>query len=134
MLYAEAAQELAAPYAAGSIYGKIIRETENSRAFERRVFEKITAELEESSSPDAPFTARIAALHRNRELWIALTCDAASEGNQLPEAVRAKVISLGLWVFRETQNAIRGTTSIGNMIAINRIIMVGLGAEIQGVD
>src|ERR1019366_7422846 len=124
---------LAGPVGPASIYVKIIRDTENPRDIEHRVFEQVTAALEDAALPDAPFTARIAAAHRNRELWLALTCDAANEGNTLPDTLRASIISLGIWVFRETQRVMRKTGSLGDLIAINRTIMRGLRPASQGI-
>jgi len=125
---------LASPVGAGSIYGKVIRDTENPREIERRVFEQVTAALEDAEYPGVPFTARIAALHRNRELWLTLTCDLASEDNPLPMSLRARIISLGIWVFGETQRVMRNATPLADLIAINRTIMRGLAAASDGAS
>ena len=91
------------------------------------MFEDVTAALQDASTPNTPFPRRIAAVHRNRELWLALTCDVASEDNALSDSLRASIISLGLWVFRETSRVMRDGGPLGDLIEINRSIMRGLG-------
>ena len=104
MQFSNADLSLAGPVGATAVYGKVIRDTENPREIERRVFEDITTELETAERPDAPFTARIAAMHRNRELWLTLTCDLADDNNALPAPLRARIISIGIWVLgRDTK-------------------------------
>ena len=110
-------------------YGKIIRETAHGRTIEYRVFEDVTAALVDAGVPGMPFAHRIAAVHRNRELWLALTCDVANEDNALPESLRASIISLGIFVFRESSRVIREFGSFDDLIEINRIVMRGLRVE-----
>lgn len=43
----------------------------------------------------------IEALHYLRRLWLVLIEDLASPENDLPQALRADIISIGLWVMRE---------------------------------
>src|ERR1700722_2595599 len=86
----------AGPAGAGSIYGKIIRDTERPRDIELRIFEQITTALEAADQPGTHFTVRIAAMHRNRELWQTLTSDLLDEENKLPKSLRASLISLGI--------------------------------------
>src|SRR5580698_2739842 len=102
----------AGPAAAGSIYGKVIRDTEGPREFELRIFEQITAALEAADQPGTHFTVRIAAMHRNRELWITLTSDLMDEGNKLPKSLRASLISLGIWVTNETNRVMQNAAPL----------------------
>jgi flagellar protein FlaF len=134
MQFANVALPFAGPSHAGSIYGKVMRETESPREIEYRVFEQITAALEDAEHPDAHFTTRIAAMHRNRELWLTLTCDLANENNELPNSLRASLISLGLWVVRETQRLKRNSGSLADLIEVNRSIMRGLAAAPGGAS
>ena len=129
MLFTNPEPSLGGPAGPALAYGKIIRETANARNIEYRVFEDVTSELVEAGLPGMPFTRRIAAVHRNRELWLALTCDAAGEDNALPESLRAHIISLGIFVFRESSRVIRDFGSFDDLIEINRIVMRGLRSE-----
>jgi flagellar protein FlaF len=124
----------AGPAGAGSIYGKIIRDTERPRDFELRIFEQITAALEAANQPGTHFTVRIAAMHRNRELWMTLTSDLMDEGNQLPKSLRASLISLGIWVTNETHLAMQNTTSLEALIEVNRSIIRGLATASAGAS
>ncbi len=126
MLFSNSEPPLGGPVGPALAYGKIIRDTENARSIEYRVFEDVTSALEDAGLPGMPFTDRIAAVHRNRELWLALTCDVASEDNALPDSLRASIISLGIFVFRESSRVIREIGSFDDLIAINRIVMRGL--------
>jgi flagellar protein FlaF len=124
----------AGPAGAGSVYGKIIRDTERPREIELRVFEQVTAALEEAELPGTHFTSRIAAMHRNRELWVTLTCDLADDENKLPKSLRARLISLGLWVINETQRLTRDSASLADLIEVNRSIIRGLATASVGAS
>jgi flagellar protein FlaF len=122
----------APPNGAARAYGAVIRRTESPRAIEHRLFALITAELQAAAAPDAHFTARITAAHRNRELWQTLALDLAEPGNALPDDLRARLISLAIWVGRETQLVIRHGATMQNLIDVNRSIMQGLRPVGQG--
>jgi flagellar protein FlaF len=125
---------LAGPAGAGSIYGKVIRDTERPREIELRIFEQITTALEAAEQPGAHFTVRIAAVHRNRELWQTLICDLADEDNKLPKSLRARLISLGIWVTQETHRVMRNAASLADLIEVNRSIVRGLATASAGAS
>jgi flagellar biosynthesis activator protein FlaF len=132
MQYPNPGLPFAGPAGAASIYGKIIRDTERPREIELRVFEQVTAALEEANYPGAHFTSRIAAMHRNRELWLTLTCDLADNDNALPKTLRARLISLGIWVVAETQRLMRDAASLADLIEVNHSIIRGLAMALEG--
>ncbi len=132
MYYPTVGLPMVGPAGANSVYGKIIRDTESAREIELRVFEQITAALEEAERPGAHFTSRIAAMHRNRELWLTLTCDLADEENALPKTLRARIIGLGIWVMNETQRLMRDAASLADLIEVNRSIIRGLATAAEG--
>jgi flagellar protein FlaF len=111
---------------AGAAYKAIIRRTENPRDIEYRVFAQVTAAMQEAAAPDTHFTKRIQAAHRNRELWQTLACDLVDDGNALPDDLRAKLISLAIWVTGEASRVIRDDTSLQAMIDVNSSVMQGL--------
>lgn len=123
---------LAFPNGAAAAYGNIIRHTENARAIEYRLFEKVTASLEAAASDSAGFPARIQAAHDNRTLWQSLAHDLAGEDNTLPPDLRARLISLAIWVTRETERVIHHGAALRDLIDINRSIMPGLKPAEQG--
>ena len=129
MLFTNSEPSLGGPVGPALAYGKIIRNTESARSLEYRVFEDVTATLADAGLPGVPFTDRIAAVHRNRELWLALTSDVANEDNALPDSLRASIISVGIFVFRESSRVTRGSGSLDDLIEIKRMVMRGLRGE-----
>ena len=71
------------------------------------------------------------ALWRNMELWNALRADLLEDGNALPEALRAGLVSLSFAVNRNTQRVLRGEGGIDLLIHINRSVMQGLQGAAQ---
>lgn len=123
----------AMPSPAGQAYANIIRRTESPRDIEYRVFAKITAELQDANRPDGHFATRIAAVHRNRELWQTLAFDLADDGNMLPAELRAKLISLAIWVTKESARINKEGGSLEALINVNQSIMQGLRPSATGL-
>jgi flagellar protein FlaF len=107
-------------------YSRTQRVTENPRDTEYRLFADITRQLMQVKDQPRHDRAVIDALYRNRRLWSTLLSDCSRDGNGLPEAIRASVISLSLWVDKHSSAIMRGGESIEPLIEINRTIMEGL--------
>jgi flagellar protein FlaF len=120
------------PNSASSAYGAIIRHTESPREIEYRVFEQVTSALEVAERPGAHFMQRIRATHDNRGLWQTLACDLAGEDNGFPAPLKANLISLAVWVTRETDRVMTEGGSLLDLIDINRTIMQGLRPAARG--
>jgi flagellar biosynthesis activator protein FlaF len=100
---------------------------EDPRLTEYRLFGQVTRALMEAEKADKlDFKTRLDALDWNRRLWSVLGTDCSVDGNGLPEALRAQIISLSIWVNKHTSLVIRNQEEIGPLIEINRIIMQGL--------
>lgn len=109
-------------------YQQSAARTESPRDAEYRLFGQVTRALIEASKHDvSEVHLRVDALDWNRRLWSALGADCASPDNGLPDAVRAQIISLSIWVSKYTSDVIRGADDIEPLIDVNRIIMQGLG-------
>jgi len=102
---------------------------------EYRLFGQITGELMRAQDvlSDTGNRDRIGAVKtkttatlRNRELWAALRVDLMSSGNQLDDQLKGNLISLSLWVEKETQTILSGSDDLSGLIDINRLIMEGL--------
>jgi flagellar protein FlaF len=115
-----------APNGAANAYGAVIRHTESARDIEYRVFERITAALEDALPAETHFTQRIIAVHDNRALWQTLAHDLAGDDNGLPDQLRANLIGLAIWVTRESDRVISQSASLRDLININHTIMTGL--------
>jgi flagellar protein FlaF len=100
---------------------------ESPRETEYRLFAQVTLALMDAAKADPhDIAARIDALDWNRRVWTALSDDCANPGNALPAQLRASIISLAIWVGRQTSKVIRREDSVESLIEINRMIMQGL--------
>lgn len=110
-------------------YQKAAQKTEDPRQLELRAFAHATRELIAASElPKSEIGRRAEALSRNRRLWTLLASDCATEGNGLPPTLRAQIISLSLFVDRQSRAVIREDESFDVLIEINRTIMEGLAS------
>jgi flagellar protein FlaF len=111
-------------------YQRAAARTENPREAEYRLFGQVTRALLEAAEMAPENTAgRMDALDWNRRLWSALASDCSAPENVLPDALRAQIISLSLWVSRHTSAVIRREEDIEPLIDINRIMMQGLSGR-----
>ena len=60
------------------------------------------------------------------KLWRTLAADCMDERNQLPQDVRAKIVSLSLWIAKYSRTVTRDGASLDPLIEVNRTIMQGL--------
>jgi flagellar protein FlaF len=108
-------------------YQKAQLASENPRDVEYRLFAQVTGALMDAERLDRKdFRARIDAIDWNRRLWSTLAADCSSVGNQLPDSLRAQIISLSLWVSRYSSQVARDGASISPLIEVNKNIMEGL--------
>ncbi len=62
-----------------------------------------------------------------RRLWTIFIDDLGSQGNDLPEDLRAQLISIGIWTMKEIERLRTGATdSFADLLEINAIIRDGL--------
>lgn len=62
-----------------------------------------------------------------QRLWNFLMKDLASPDNGLPDKLKGQLISVGLWVMRETDQIVRGeANSVTALIDVNTMIQEGL--------
>ncbi|MGR3571023.1 flagellar biosynthesis regulator FlaF [Brevirhabdus sp.] len=121
-------------------YKRTIRESENPRQIEARVFARVTGELNrhrpayEAASSREERVAVLAtglrsALRDNSKLWATLRNDLAAEGNALAPALRAQLISISLWVDRMSERVGGGEAGLSGLIDINQSILSGLSGR-----
>jgi len=104
--------------------------SENPRDTEYRLFGQVTKALMEAEKLDkSEISRRMDALHWNRRVWSVLASDCSSEGNRLPDMLRANIISLSIWVGKYTSMVMRNEDEIAPLIEVNRIIMQGLSPQ-----
>lgn len=107
-------------------YQKAQSRTETPRDTEHRVFARVTGMLMDVRDKGIRDTQMIEALDKNRRLWSMLAADCASEANSLPEATRAQIISLSIWVIKYSGTVTREKAALDPLIDINKTIMEGL--------
>ena len=101
---------------------------------EATVFAKAAALLSEAAGPSEAgarvrdFAAYRAALHFNRLVWTLLQSDLARPDNGLPAALTAKLLSLSLYVDKQTVVALArpSTARLAPLIEIDRCLAQGL--------
>ncbi len=102
--------------------------TENPRQTEYRLFADVTKALISIQNNDSKYKGPdfFKILDWNRRLWLALQTDLANEDNKFPEQLKANLISISLWVDKQTRVVMKGEAGVETLISINRTIMEGL--------
>ncbi len=110
-------------------YQQAAARSESPRDTEYRIFGQVTRALIDAAD-DTDQAKRIDALDWNRRLWSTLAADCAQPENELPQEVRAQIISLSMWVGRHTGAVVRREETFQPLIDLNRIMMQGLSSRI----
>ena len=106
---------------------------ENPREAEYRLFGQVTHALIEASKADEKdFKTRIDALDWNRRLWSTLATDCANPDNGMDKALRARIISISLFVSKHSSAVMRGEDDFEALIDINKMVMQGLAGPGPG--
>jgi flagellar protein FlaF len=114
-------------------YNRTIKNTASPRDVEYRLLGQVTAalmkakdQMGDSRTKPAVMAEVMDALNWNNQVWDTFVEDVGTEGNLLPRELRAAIVSLGIWVSRETGLVSAGDGDIEALISVNRAIMRGL--------
>lgn len=109
-------------------YAEAIDESaQECRQRERRALERSIALLEEAEETGSGSSVAREALGFARRLWKALIEDLADPENDLPDGLRGDLISVGIWILRETDSIEQGRSSgFRSVIEISAMIRDGL--------
>ena len=107
-------------------YQNAQRTVEDPRSTEYRLFGQVTGALINAKSGSAQGAPLVEAIDWNKRLWRTLAADCMDDRNRLTEDVRAKIVSLSLWVTKYSRSVTREKAPIDPLIEINRTIMQGL--------
>jgi flagellar protein FlaF len=109
-------------------YAEILEEGGSAaREREREVFDHCIALLEAAEKAGSGSKAAIEAIFFTRRLWAFLIEDLGSTNNQLPDALRGNLISIGLWVLREIESIRLGNSqNFRGVIDVIRSVREGL--------
>jgi len=102
--------------------------TEDPRQTEYRLFGQVTGALIDAQKRNLVGGPLVEAIDWNRRLWRTLAADCMDDRNKLTQDVRAKIISLSLWVAKYSRSVTREKAPLDPLIEINRNIMQGLQA------
>ena len=100
--------------------------TEDPRLTEYRLFGQVTGALLTAKETGAVGGPLVEAVDWNRRLWRTLAADCMDDRNQLPQDVRAKIVSLSLWIAKYSRQVTRNGASLEPLIQVNRNMMQGL--------
>ena len=107
-------------------YQNTQRVTEDPRSTEYRLFGQVTGALIDAQQKGIAGGPLAEAIDWNRTLWRTLAADCMDDRNALTTDVRAKIVSLSLWVSKYSKQVTRNGASLDPLIQINRTIMQGL--------
>ena len=103
--------------------------TETHSQTEYRLFTDVTRALVQAKDKAKLDPQRHEALYWNKQVWSTLATDCGSQGNQLPQQLRASIISISIWVAKYSSLVARGEEDIQALIDINKDIMEGLSMQ-----
>jgi flagellar protein FlaF len=115
-------------------YQQVAQRAETPRDAEYRLFAQVTrALIEIKSTPRDEVQAWMDTLEWNRKMWSILARECGRDSNALPEATRAQIISLAMWVRRHTSQVMRREGDVDPLIDVNRMMMQGLASRPETV-
>jgi len=90
------------------------------------LFGQVTGALIDVQKAGHDGSPLVDAIDWNKKLWRTLAADCMDDRNQLPQEVRAKIVSLSLWIAKYSRKVTREGASLDPLIQVNRTIMQGL--------
>jgi len=107
-------------------YAKIQTATGSYRDTEYRLLGAVTGALVEARDGNCSLQKQIKAVLWNDQIWNAFMCDLCSPENSLPKKLKSALLSLSVFVHKETQRILDNEADLEALININRQIMEGL--------
>lgn len=109
-------------------YNEVLDESpKQAREQERTALEKSIALLQEAQQKGATSREAVEAIYFVRKLWGIFIEDLAKAENGLPPKLRADLVSVGLWMMRETEEIRNGrSANFAGLIDVSRTISEGL--------
>ncbi len=109
-------------------YNDVIEESHQTmREREREAMDRVIAMLRAAQEKGPQSRERVDALYYLRRLWMIFITDLEDPNNELPDQLRAGIISIGIWMNKEIDRVRGGQTNdLTSMIEINQLIRDGL--------
>jgi flagellar protein FlaF len=114
-------------------YAMTQQATEAPRDLEIRAIAFVTRQLTAANQPDAELITRIRALNVNMQMWTLLVDDLSQPDNALPEVLKARYISLGLFAKRRSLAALMDRSDLSVLIQLNTDVLDALEYQRQSV-
>ena len=111
------------PYAA---YQRVQNIAEDPRAIEYRLLGQVTAALMDAERDSTNGSKVVDAALWNRRVWAAFKVDLLNGENRLPPELRGKLVTIALFIERETSDILAFKSDLTYVIGINKTIMEGL--------
>ena len=112
-------------------YAQTQKSSMSSREIEAMAFTKAALKLEEAKKSLDDYDAYASALKFNQLLWTIIQADIVDKENQLPPQIKANILSLSIFVDRQTIKALADTSekNLETLININKNLAEGLMAQ-----
>ena len=112
-------------------YEQTQKSSMHPREVEAMAFTKAALMLEEAKSTLDDYDSYASALKFNQLLWTIIQADVVDKENKLPPQIRANILSLSIFVDRQTIKALADTkeTHLDVLIDINKNLAEGLMAR-----
>jgi flagellar protein FlaF len=109
-------------------YNEVLEESpKEAREQERTALERTIAMLRDAEQKGPGSREAVEALFYVRKLWGIFIEDLAQSDNGLPPKLRADLVSIGLWVMRETEEIRQGRSkNFAALIEVSQTISEGL--------
>jgi flagellar biosynthesis activator protein FlaF len=109
-------------------YAEAVEDSSNEcRQREYELFDRAITMLRDAAGTEPGSVQMIHAVAFVQKVWTFLLQDLGSPGNSLSDQLKGEIISIGLWVIKETNMIVRGESSnVAGVIDINAMIRDGL--------
>lgn len=113
---------------AQNAYAPAASPTRTARSAEYEVIARISHRMKKAIQND-DYKALAEALYENNKLWTALAVDCMNDENELPDTLRARIISLSIFTQKHMHKVLAKQESAVPLLEINAIILRGLKQE-----
>jgi flagellar protein FlaF len=109
-------------------YAEVLEDSAaEGRERERDLFSRAIKLLKDADGHPSDSREMMEAMYFVQRLWVALIKDLGHPDNGLPDKLKGQLISIGIWIMRESDMIVRGeSSSVAALIDINTVIQDGL--------
>ena len=114
-------------------YAQTQKSSMSPREVEAMAFTKAALMLEEAKNNTDDYDSYASALKFNQLLWTIIQADIIDKENELPAQLKANILSLSIFVDKQTVKALADTKTrhIDSLININKNLAEGLMAKVE---